>query len=263
MATVLITGARRGIGLDVAQRLLARGHRVFATVHAEAELAPLRSSLAQFGERAQVEKLDITSAADRGRAAQWDIDVLINNAAVGESGPLLEIDLARVRQVFETNVYATLELTQVLVRRMIADGKRDGRGRVIFIGSMAGLIPTPFLAPYAMTKFALESVAFSLRAELKPFGIAVSMINAGAYATGFNAENVGRKYQWLDDKSLYRDHLDTIRRAEQDVVMRFEVKDTASIAKCIVHAAESPRPRKRYAAPWWQWLGVPFARRFG
>lgn len=260
MATVLITGARRGIGFDVASRLAQRGHRVYATVHQATEVEPLRAALQAHGDTVRVEKLDITDAADRARAATWDIDALVNNAAIGDSGPLLEIDVNRIRAVFETNVHATLELTQRVVRSMIA--RKAPRARVILIGSIAGLIPTPFLAPYAMTKFALESVAYALRAELKPFGIAVTMINPGAYATGFNAENIKRKAEWMAPDSLYRDLGKPIRRAEREI-LGFEVDNTAGIARKIVQAVEAARPRKRYAAPWWQWVAVPFARWLG
>lgn len=261
MAKVLITGARRGIGCDVARRLLQRGHEVWATVHRDEEAGPLREALQPLG-RVHVEKLDITVAAERQRAAGWDVDVLVNNAAIGDSGPLLEIDLERVRRVFETNVFATLALTQVVVRDLIARGKTGGRGRVILVGSIAGLIPTPFLAPYAMTKFALENVAYSLRAELKPWRIPVVQINPGAYGTGFNEENIRRKYDFVGPDSLYRGHLAEIRRAERGI-LAFEVKDTGGIARRIVRAVEAPRPRKRYAAPWWQWLSVPVARLLG
>lgn len=263
MASVLITGARRGFGLDVAKRLAANGHRVYATVHSASSVDELRRVLSAYGDRIQVEKLDITDASDRAKAATWDIDVLVNNAAIGDSGPLLEIDVSRVRKVFETNLHATLELTQAVVRQMIHRGKTNGRGRVVFLGSMAGLIPTPYLAPYAMTKFAMESLAFCLRAELKPFGIPVSMINAGAYDTGFNKENVARKYDWLSPDSLYKNHLVAIKKAEGDVVLNFEVQDTTSITRKIVHAVEAKRPRKRYAAPWWQWMAVSISRLIG
>lgn len=260
VATILITGARRGIGFDVVNRLAQRGHRIHATVHKESEVEPLRAALQAHGDRVTVAKLDITDAADRVRAATWDVDVLINNAAIGDSGPLLEIDVNRIRRVFETNVHATLELTQGVVRRMIA--RRVPGARVILVGSIAGLIPTPYLAPYAMTKFALESLAFALRAELKPLGVFVTMINPGAYNTGFNAENIERKAEWMGPDSLYRDLGKSIRRAEGEV-LNFEVGNTGSIARKIVQAVEATRPRKRYAAPWWQWMAVPFARWLG
>jgi short-subunit dehydrogenase len=150
MATVLITGARRGIGFDVAGRLAARGHIVYATVHRTESVAPTREALRAHGERVRVDKIDILDPADRARAAAWDVDVLINNAALSESGPLLEMDVDCVRRVFDTNVHATLALTQAVVRSMIARNRRGAR--VILIGSIMGLIPTPYRAPYGMSK---------------------------------------------------------------------------------------------------------------
>ena len=87
MARILITGCRGGIGLDVACRLLKRGHSVYATVHREASVDELRSVLTSFGENFVVDKLDVTEANDINKVDEWDIDVLINNAAIGDSGP--------------------------------------------------------------------------------------------------------------------------------------------------------------------------------
>lgn len=140
----------------------------------------------------------MTDAVDVNKVDDWDIDVLIKNAAIGDSGPLAEIDPQRVRAVFETNVFSTLRLTQKVVQKPIANGE----GIIIFMGSMAGIIPTPFYAPYAMTKFALESVAFSLRTELKPFGISVAIVNPGGYNTGFNEWFMQRKYEWMERTEL-------------------------------------------------------------
>ncbi|MGZ4949414.1 MAG: SDR family NAD(P)-dependent oxidoreductase, partial [Halobacteriota archaeon] len=190
MARVLITGCRGGIGLDVACRLLKRGHTVYATVHREASVDHVRAVVRPYGERAVVDTLDITHARDIDKVDNWDIDVLINNAAIGDSGPMAEIALDQVRAVWETNVFGALRLTQRVLPKLIA----KGAGRVIFIGSMAGTVPTPFYAPYGMTKFALENVAFSLRTELKPFGIKVIIVNPGAYNTGFNEGWMPRKY---------------------------------------------------------------------
>ncbi|MGZ4910372.1 MAG: SDR family NAD(P)-dependent oxidoreductase, partial [Halobacteriota archaeon] len=107
MASVLITGCRGGIGLDVACRLLKRGYTVYATVHREESVDELRSVLASFSENFEVDKLDVTEPNDIKKVDDWDINVLINNAAVGDSGPLAEIDPQRVVAVFETNVFST------------------------------------------------------------------------------------------------------------------------------------------------------------
>lgn len=257
MTTVLITGCRGGIGLDVARRLVQRGHTVYVTVRDEPDVTRLQ---AEFGSAQNViiEKIDITDPADQEKASQWPVDVLINNAALGDSGPLAEIDVRRIQRVFDINIFGTLAFTQKFIPRMVA----RGRGRIIFMGSMAGLMPTPFLAPYGMSKFTLESIAFSLRTELKPLGLEVVMINPGGYNTGFNQENMQRKYEWLAASTLYKDHMDAIRQQEARI-RRSELQSTASIAREIVKAVEAKKPRRRYVAPLWQWLLIPLMRWFG
>jgi short-subunit dehydrogenase len=258
MTSVLITGCRGGIGLDVACRLLKRGHRVYATVHREESIDELRSVLASFGENFVVDKLDVTEPNDVKKIDGWDLDVLINNAAVGDSGPLAEIDPQRVAAVFETNVFSTLRLTQRVLPKMIAKGE----GRIVLMGSMAGVVPTPFYAPYGMTKFALENVAFSLRTELKPFGIKVIVINPGGYNTGFNEKFMRRKNEWMDANGLYKDHMAYVRQEEETVIKR-ELQTTGSIAKQVVKAVEARRHKRRYVAPRWEWVFLPLLRRFG
>jgi len=258
MANVLITGCRGGIGLDVARRLLKRGHTVYATVHKENSIDELRAVLASFGENFVVDKLDITAMNDVSKVDEWDVDVLINNAAIGDSGPLAEIDPQRISAVFATNLFSTLRLTQKVLPRMIATGE----GRIVFMGSMAGIIPMPFYAPYAMTKSALESVASSLRTELKPFGIKVVIINPGGYNTGFNQKNLAKQYEWMDVNGLYKDHMEYVQEAGERLMKR-ELQDTRTIAKQVVKAVESRRPKRRYVAPKWEWIFLPLVRRFG
>ena len=258
MASILITGCRGGIGLDVACRLLKKGHKVYATVHRQTSVDELRSVLKSFGDNFVVDKLDVTEANDIDKVDAWDIDVLVNNAAIGDSGPLAEIAPERVSAVFETNVFSTLRLTQKVLPQMIA----KGGGRIVLMGSMAGLIPTPFYAPYAMTKFALESVAFSLRTELKPFGIKVIVINPGGYNTGFNEKFMRQKFEWMNPNSLYKDNMAYVRQEEEKVIKR-ELQSTQSIAKQVVKAVEARRPKRRYVAPKREWVFLPLVRRFG
>ncbi len=257
MVNVLITGCRGGIGLDAACRLLKRGHTVYATVHREASIDYVRTVLTSCGKHVVVEKLDITEARDIAKTDAWDIDVLINNAALGDSGPLAEIDLQRVRTVCETNVFSTLRLTQRVVPRLIAKRK----GKIIFMGSMAGLAPTPFYAPYGMTKFALENIASSLRTELKPFGIKVIIINPGVYKTGFNERFMSYKYEWMGEQSLYKDRMAYVRR-RGEWPLKLELPSTWTIARQVVKAVEARWPKRRYVAPEWQWVFLPLARRF-
>lgn len=257
MSNILITGCRGGIGLAAAVRLLKLGHKVYATVHREDSVPEVKKTVEPFGKNAIVEKLDITIVEDREKAAAWDIDVLINNAGIGDSGPLMEIDVQKIRDVFETNVIAAIELTQLAGKKMML----KGNGRIVIIGSMYGLSPTPFLAPYGMSKFALEDVAFSLRKELQPFGIYVVMVNPGAYDTGFNKKNINKKNKWMNENSLYKNNMGFIKKCD-DTLIKLEVQNVDGIAKKVVKAAVANKPKHRYAAPWWQWIMIPFVRKF-
>jgi short-subunit dehydrogenase len=259
--TILITGAGSGIGLDAAFALAARGHRVIATTFDEAQAAALRTLAAARGQAIEVFKLDITAAADRQQVLALELDVLINNAGIGESGSLAEVDVGRIRKVFEVNVFGTLELTQLALRGMIA----RQRGTVLFVSSVAGRLPVPFLMPYSMSKFALSAAGAGLRAELDQLrcGVNVALIEPGAIHTGFNQAMTGSKYAWMGQQSYFAAQAARMQAEEARTFRFLEAKDTRSIVAQIVKASEAPRPRLRYVAPWIQGLGVRVARIFG
>ncbi len=259
--TILITGAGSGIGRDAAFALAERGHHVIATTFDEAQAEALRLLAQQKNAALEVFKLDITSAQDRERIADLKLDVLINNAAIGESGSLAEVDVQRIRRAFEVNVFATLELTQLALRGMI----ERQRGTVLFISSIAGRLPMPFLMPYSMTKFALSAAAAGLRAEMDELGkhVQIAVIEPGAIHTGFNQAMLDRKYAWMDERSYFHGMADKLRARERRVFKLIEAKSTAPVVAKIVQASEARRPRLRYVAPWLQGAGVRLARMFG
>src|SRR5687768_17531074 len=117
--TILITGSGSGIGRDCMKALARRGHKVLASTHTAPQAEKLRERAAVDGLPVEAFKLDITNEADRAKTGELAIDVLINNAAIGESGSLAEVPLDRVRSAFETNLFATLALTQLCLRGMI------------------------------------------------------------------------------------------------------------------------------------------------
>jgi NAD(P)-dependent dehydrogenase (short-subunit alcohol dehydrogenase family) len=191
--TVLITGSGSGFGKGASLALAARGHNVIATTETEEQATALRAEAPEL----TVEKLDITSS-DVGKAADWDIDVLINNAGAGETGPMADVPIDRVRRLFEVNVFGTLAMTQSVLPRMVA----KGAGRVIIVSSIAGVVSGPAFGPYSMTKHALEAMGKALRAELASQGIDVTLLNPGPYLTGFNDRMADSMWEWFGDKSL-------------------------------------------------------------
>ena len=191
--TVLITGAGSGFGKGASLALAARGHNVIATTETDAQAAALAAEAPQL----TVERVDITSA-DVDKVSQWDVDVLINNAGMGQTGPMADVPIERVRQIFEVNVFGTLAITQKVLAGMIARGS----GRVIVMSSVGGLHSFPTFGPYCMSKHALEGMGKAMRTELAPQGIDVCMINPGPHNTGFNDSMAATMWEWFDDNSL-------------------------------------------------------------
>ena len=203
---ILITGAGSGFGELAAIGLAKEGHDVMAAVQIWPQATALRRKVETLGvKNLRVEKLDLLHPYDVQHALNWDIDTLVNNAAIAESGPITEIPMELLRRMFEGNFFAPLELTQRFVRKFI-DERRPGK--VVFTSSIGGLISIPYGGPYAATKHALEAIAGSMHAELAPFGIQVQVINPGGYLTGFNETEAESASHWMDDRRNY------VKRAE-------------------------------------------------
>jgi NAD(P)-dependent dehydrogenase (short-subunit alcohol dehydrogenase family) len=195
--TILITGAGSGFGEGAAIGLAQKGHNVIATVQISPQVTALRRKAAALGlSNLRVEKLDLDDTYDVAQAHTWDIDVLFNNAGMGECGPAAEIPIELVRRNFATNVFGPLVLTQGFIKTWVAQKKR---AKIVFTSSMGGLFTPPGFAVYVATKHALEALAEALRQELQPFGIKVQTINPGAYLTGFNETMSDTPFRWLDD----------------------------------------------------------------
>lgn len=126
---VLVTGAATGFGRGVAWALSERGHKVIAGCQIWPQVWELRNAVLSAGIEMQVIKLDVLNEIDRKHALAIEIDVLFNNAGIMESGPIIEIPMSVFRSVFETNVFAALELAQGFARVMVQRGSGGSSGR--------------------------------------------------------------------------------------------------------------------------------------
>nr|WP_294850682.1 SDR family oxidoreductase [uncultured Sphingomonas sp.] len=189
---VLITGAGSGFGKGVALGLAANGHDVIASCQIWPQVTALRGEAAAAGVPITVMKLDVLNPIDRAHALTHDIDILFNNAGIMESGPMTEIPMVIVRSIFDTNVFAALELAQGFARKMV----KRGSGRIVWTSSVAGLVKVPFDGAYAASKHAVEGICSAMHAELKPYGVEVVTVNPGAYRTGFNDTGMEAMDQW-------------------------------------------------------------------
>jgi NAD(P)-dependent dehydrogenase (short-subunit alcohol dehydrogenase family) len=194
---VLITGSGTGFGYEAAMRLAEKGFDVIASVEIWAQVQTLKRQAAERGVKLQVEKLDVTDAGDRKKALAWNVEILVNNAGVGEGGSTLDIPGANVRRQFEVNVIGPLLLTQGIAKQMV----KRREGRIVWVSSREGLNTNPFTGIYSASKHAVEALAETMANELLEFNIEVATVNPGPFLTGFNDRMFQTWESWEDDGS--------------------------------------------------------------
>ena len=171
---VLITGAGRAIGAATARVLTDKGCDVVATARDVTLLEDVPAAA-----RLQLDVTDEESVR-ACMAAAGEIDVVVNNAAIAEAGPLETYPLDRMRAAFETNVIGALRVVQAVVPSM----RERGSGAIVNISSVQGRVGSPLEGGYCATKFALEALSETLHYELAHFGIRVVIIEPGFIAPG-------------------------------------------------------------------------------
>jgi len=185
MKTVLITGCSSGYGLETARHFHAQGWNVVATMRTPREDVLPRS------DRMRVVALDVTRPESIAAALEDcpPIDVLVNNAGIGLAGAFEATPMTTVREVFETNTFGVMAMTQALVPRMRARGS----GVVVNVTSSATLAPMPLVAVYTASKMAIEGFTASLAFELEAFGVRVKLVEPGyAPTTQFTSNGTAR-----------------------------------------------------------------------
>lgn len=187
MPNVLITGCSSGIGRALADAFKAAGFEVWASARQPDDVAALTAA----GFNAL--QLDVNdSAALQRLSEQWgELDVLINNAGYGAMGPLLDGGTEAMQRQFETNVFSIVGVTQALFPAL-----RRNKGLVVNIGSVSGVLVTPFAGAYCASKAAVHALSDALRMELAPFGVQVMEVQPGAINTSF-AKNAGAQAELL------------------------------------------------------------------
>ncbi|MFT3722902.1 MAG: SDR family oxidoreductase [Hyphomonadaceae bacterium] len=195
--TILISGASSGFGKGAAFELARRGHKVLAGVRSAAKSESLRAEASAAGADIETILLDIVNPEHRARAFAREIDILVNNAGIMESGPIAEIPMELVRKNFETNVFGTLAMSQGFAPQFV----KRGKGKIVTVSSMGGLITVPFAATYTATKHALESLMEGLHTELSGTGVEICVINPGLFATGFNDRGAQTMGAWFNPET--------------------------------------------------------------
>ena len=240
---VLVTGCSSGIGAATADFLVKAGHTVYATARRTETLRSLELA------GARTLALDVTSEdsmAEAVRAVEAEhgrVGVLVNNAGYGEYGTIEEVELDRVRTMFETNVFGLSRMTQ-----LVLPGMREAKaGRIVNIGSMGGRFTWPVGGYYHATKYAVEAITDALRNEVRPFGIHVSLIEPGLIRTRFEETALTSDAAAVDESSPYAALLAASAQATAGGYANPRLAaGPESVARAVLKAIESSNPRSRY-----------------
>lgn len=250
--TVVITGASTGIGKACALRLCERGWRVFAGVRKENDAeALLRESgdnlLPLFLDVTDEENIRVAAATVMEAVGETGLSGLVNNAGIAVSGPLESLPISEIRRQFEINVIGQLAVTQALMPLI-----RQGHGRIVLMSSIAGRSAIPFTGPYCASKFALEALGDSLRLELRPWKIPVSIIEPGAIETPIWEKSTRSAQETVNGfppeaLELYGEILQRFSQNVKKIASKSAPVDI--VVKAVEHALTATRPRARYTMP--------------
>jgi uncharacterized protein len=257
----LITGASAGIGREFACQLAGRAWSIILVARRDERLLELADELhrQQPKLRINVRKVDLSDFVQLRDLLEWldreklDVDLLVNNAGLGDSGPFARSDPVRNNQMTFVNVTALTSLTRRLLPQMIA--KR--RGGILNVSSSAGFLPIPGSAVYAATKAYVTSLSEALRAELRGTGVSVCALCPGPVVTEFQQvakregvqPDIGPKFLVVTVEQVVRDALATLEADRPLVIPGFAMKLLMLLARSmplpILRWVARMSPRKR------------------
>jgi NAD(P)-dependent dehydrogenase (short-subunit alcohol dehydrogenase family) len=185
---VLVTGASTGIGASTCEELVKAGYQVLAGVRKEKDGSHL---VEQFGPSVHPLLMDVTDEASiqlaraqsNDRIGNGQLVAIVNNAGIAVSGAILYVPVAEWQKQFEVNLFGMIRVTQHFFHLLIPKENDKHPRRIVNMGSVSGRFASPFLGPYAASKFALEALSDSLRRELFMYDIQVVIIQAGSIKT--------------------------------------------------------------------------------
>lgn len=233
-----ITGASRGFGRIWAEAALARGDRVAATARKLESVADLKE---KYGDAVLPLALDVDDpdGADRAIGQAFDhfgrLDIVLNNAGYSLVGTIEEANEADVKAMFETNVYGALRVVKAALPRLRA----QGHGHIIGVSSTLGLVTLPHIGYYGASKWTFEAIHESLATEIAPFGIRVTIVEPGAYATSFGSD---ASLRFSENMDVYAD----ARKAMFERMRAMEQGDPQATAGPLLEMVDAEEPPLRF-----------------
>ena len=242
LPVAFVTGASSGIGRATALLLARSGYRVFATVRSETGEGALRAAAGALP--LEILRLDLADEAGVTRAVQevlrrtGRIDALVNNAGFAMLGAVEDLPREALRHQFEVNVFGAIQLCREVLPAMRA----QRAGHIVNVSSLAGKVSVPLMGAYCASKFAIEAFSDALRAEVKPGGVRVALVEPGPVATNFNRLARNESHLILESPSVFHSVYARLRHPASD---RWAASSDR-VARVVLRAIRSRRTRSRY-----------------
>ena len=240
---ILITGATSGIAYEVAKELIKKNHKLYLTAHTIKEVVNLRKKLKQENLEATCLKLDILT--DINIIENLEIDVLWNHIGIGTSGSLLYTKEDAIRDIYEVNVFKNFELIKKAYHKML----KQNHGKIFITSSLIGMYPLPFLEIYSSSKIAISQIVKTLEKEQKTLNsnIKFSLIEPGAYPTGYNEEMI-ENIEKYTDMNKYPIFYNVIKY-QKKLFLLLESNNTKKLVRKITKEIEKENPKKILRIP--------------
>jgi len=233
---ILITGASSGLGETCANYLSSKGYCVYGTFRTQPFHQPSDSSVHMVQMNVD-DTSSVHNAINHIIKKEGHIDVVVNLAGWGISGPIETVTIDETKKLFETNFYGTLRVLQTILPEM----RKQGRGRIINVSSIGGVLGLPFQGTYSATKFALEGMTEALRMEVKSFGVDVVLVEPGDFKTNFTKNR--KKHHIVNDSVYHSQQIITESVVEHDETHGYQPIKFARLIEKIIN---KNNPRLRY-----------------
>lgn len=243
--SILITGCSTGIGLYTAQELLRRGYQVYATARKSEDVEHLKQLGLNAYQLDLNDSLSIKNAVIRVlEKSNGELYALFNNGAFGIAGAVEDLSRYALREQFETNVFGTQELTNLVLPIM----RKQGYGRIIQNSSILGFAAMPYRGAYNSSKFALEGLSDTLRQELDGSNIHISLIEPGPIISNFRKNALKAFEKYIDaTNSLHKKNYDAmLKRLHKEGPAAPFTLGPEAVCEKVIHALEAKRPQVRY-----------------
>ncbi len=238
---VLVTGASTGIGRNITERLASEGYFVFAGARKDKDLADLDAI-----DNVMAVRLDVTSQEDVDAAVGIvkregkGLYGLINNAGVAVIGPLSQTPDSDLQFVFGVNIGGVVRVTRAFAPMII-----ESKGRIMTTGSISGILSSPTLGVYSMSKHAVEAFTDSLAGEMAEYGVSVSVIEPGNYKSKIRRTTVQRTQERMDSAGIEPTEEQRARFANT-AERELSLKEPDEVSDAFMHALFSEEPKRRY-----------------